>query len=589
MTLANFLEKFNFKKNPFLHSNADKEEKYLEQYFVKPNYFEEMWGDHEDPVSNIMYAPRGGGKTAQRLMFEKRGQEKKYNNLLIIKYTDHNLSNYKTTKEIDQSYHLIYLNRLMLLSFLNHLYSVGEYKYLFEFNYNERQYIYQLCKIYLYNTPKSFPKHAISSIKTLEDRLVDIWRNFKDPLSEIIKVISTAKGAEIDISKMTLNKKVLMSHRDNFLNIKDLLSRVGLKSIYFLIDKVDEQSITGNDPIASYEFIAPILKDLELLETPGIGFKFFLWDQLIPFCAESARPDRIRSYKYEWNYDSLRALFNKRIAVFSDNRYTDATNIYSDENSLGRHIVFSQNSPRDLIRIGEKVLSEQFNTNRGEYKFQRRTVNTAIEKFCEEKALELLKGNESYLKILKRLNSVSFVLEEIYEKSNTLKILGLEDFVNNLQSQRLLKVINKSTIISKIPAYEYAFSDVCLARVACKSSSSLESFIYQKIRDCSRCGVFSYRNFDHRYYQCLECDNGLNPEKKEKLIGSGDNDLFKKVEYLRDRKIQIKDEVNKKTKKLIGSGDNDLFKKVEFLRDRKIQIKDEANKKTEDHNQEQDT
>ena len=56
-----------------------------------------------------------------------------------------------------------------------------------------------------------------------------------------------------------------MSHKDNFLNIKELLSRLGFSTIYILVDKVDEQSLTGNDPKASYIFISELIKDLELL------------------------------------------------------------------------------------------------------------------------------------------------------------------------------------------------------------------------------------------------------------------------------------------------------------------------------------
>ncbi len=66
-----------------------------------------------------------------------------------------------------------------------------------------------------------------------------------------------------------------MSHKDNFLNLKEFLSRLGISTVYILVDKVDEQSITGNDPKASYAFISELIKDLELLETDGLGFKFF--------------------------------------------------------------------------------------------------------------------------------------------------------------------------------------------------------------------------------------------------------------------------------------------------------------------------
>src|SRR6266478_9807016 len=75
----------------------------------------------------------------------------------------------------------------------------------------------------------------------------------------------------------------------------DLLRSIGYRSVFILVDKVDEATITGNNAEHAFALIKPLLRDLELLQIPGIGFKFFLWDRLETYYREFARPDRVRS------------------------------------------------------------------------------------------------------------------------------------------------------------------------------------------------------------------------------------------------------------------------------------------------------
>lgn len=117
MTIEDYTRNLGFENNPFQYSNADKEIELLDAYFIKPDYFEDVWGNPYNPVSNIVYAPRGGGKTAQRIMIEKRAKD--YNDILTVTYTNHDLSEFRNIDEINLKYHLTYLNRLLLISFFN--------------------------------------------------------------------------------------------------------------------------------------------------------------------------------------------------------------------------------------------------------------------------------------------------------------------------------------------------------------------------------------------------------------------------------------------------------------------------------------
>src|SRR5947208_10187521 len=86
----------------------------------------------------------------------------------------------------------------------------------------------------------------------------------------------------------------------HFNELLGIAKAVGFNSTYVLVDRVDELAITG-DASATFQFIRPLLTDLPTLETGGVAFKFFLWDQIRePYAASGSRPDRVPVFPLEW-------------------------------------------------------------------------------------------------------------------------------------------------------------------------------------------------------------------------------------------------------------------------------------------------
>ncbi|GAB5418978.1 MAG: hypothetical protein Crog4KO_00410 [Crocinitomicaceae bacterium] len=504
ITKQEYIRALGFKENPFQYTNADKEVEILDQYFIKPDYFEDVWGEPENPVSNIVYAPRGGGKTAQRLMIEKRALD--IDEVMTITYTDHDLSNFKSADEITLSYHLEYLNRLMLLSFFDRLNQMNDFKYIHTFSTKERQFIYKLCRIYLLDTPASFPKQALSSLKMPTDHVIDVWRNFKEPIADVIKAISKSKGAEVDFSKIDLDEKVKLTHKDNFLNIKHFLERIGITTIYILVDKVDEQSLTGNDPKASYQFISELIKDLELLEMPGIGFKFFLWDAMKTYCVKDARPDRVFSFDLKWDFNGIAEMMNRRLSAYSGGKVSKAKDLFNVDWGLGRVILFSEFSPRDCIRICNRILSEQFKSSADPTTFEHPVINTSIDLFCKEKVSELLQ-TESNIRHLSRVGQVSFTIEELVSNKLAADSPAVRNIIQPWSSSGLLGKIGLVQRKSRKAVNEYAFQDIRMARYAC-SAMNLDDFVKSKVKRCGvdTCKLIAYRDFDRKNYNCVICN-----------------------------------------------------------------------------------
>ena len=502
-----YFRKLGFETNPFQYTNADNEIDYIDKYFIYPDYFENVWGDVTNPVSNIVYAPRGAGKTAQRIMIEKRA--KKYPNILTITYTNHDLSAFKTIDEVTISYHYQYLNRLLLLAFFDTLSQKDNFNYLYTFNFNERQFIYKLVRIYLFETPASFPKQAINSLKTIEDRVVGLWKNFKDPITKIIKEISKAKGLEVDISGIEVDKKLEFSHKDNFFNIISFIHKLDIETVYFLVDRVDEQTLTGNDPKSSYALISPLIKDLELLEHKGIGFKFFLWDSLRTYASIDARPDRVFSFDLEWTFNQLELMLNERVKTYSNGQITNFTKLFVDKKLLGRVILFSENSPRDCIRICNTILTEQFKSNPQSLIFEESIVNMSIDMFCKKKAQEIITNTSNYTHLTKT-GSVSFTIEELVNKKVGGDAAAVRNIINPWTTSEVLKKIGIVQQKNKRAVNEYAFQDIRLARVACPTLN-LQEFIDAKVKRCIQhnCKKISYRDFDKKTFDCPDCNTKL--------------------------------------------------------------------------------
>jgi hypothetical protein len=69
MSNDNLLHNLGFERDPFAKTNADEEE-LLESYFIEPPFFKAVHGDIDAPKSAVVYAPRGGGKTALKRRIE---------------------------------------------------------------------------------------------------------------------------------------------------------------------------------------------------------------------------------------------------------------------------------------------------------------------------------------------------------------------------------------------------------------------------------------------------------------------------------------------------------------------------------------
>src|ERR1017187_4075678 len=114
MSYSDLLHNLGFELDPFAKTNADEEE-LLKSYFIDPPFFKAVYGDLSTPKSAVVFAPRGGGKTALKRMLEISSLT---DDFLCVTYNQFGVSGLKL-KDIDLQYHFRNVVRLLLVGVLS--------------------------------------------------------------------------------------------------------------------------------------------------------------------------------------------------------------------------------------------------------------------------------------------------------------------------------------------------------------------------------------------------------------------------------------------------------------------------------------
>ena len=268
-----FFHHLGFVEDPFQSTNASDEPR-IHEYFIEPPYFASVLGDPAQPRSQVILAPRGGGKTAQRIMVERDASKKR--SYLCITY-DHFDAHFASGKlKTNLELHLFEISKYILIALLLDMAEKPGSAVLLE--KSERAILRWEVDNWL-NTfsPLEF-ETTVKSLSTWSERLGDIWRRYSGQISSLISAVAAKYDfGAVDISSTPLPQgsdhgsvHYLISQQVN------VASKLGYQAIYVLVDRIDETTWTNQDADASFQLIQPIVTDLQTLETQKMAFKFFL-------------------------------------------------------------------------------------------------------------------------------------------------------------------------------------------------------------------------------------------------------------------------------------------------------------------------
>ncbi len=502
---VSFWSRLGFKANPFQYTNADQEDE-LHKYFVPPQYFPSVWGDPQKPQSCVVFAPRGGGKSAQRRMIENQSIGSK---VLALQYTRFEFRPGMRISDIDIEYHLKNIIRICLIGFLMQTYEnkIGH----MVFNATEKRQVKDLCNFYLHDMNTEAVSAAVNAIMSPAEKAKKLFYENSWVIGPIIQILAKTYIG-IDLFPLTLQaddtsiRNVSKTHLENILL---LIKKLGYDSVYVLIDKVDETSLTSNNAQASFDLIAPMLKDLELLQMGNIAFKFFLWDEITPSFIKYARPDRITAFNMTWLEADLKNMMTRRLCAYSNNGKRNFGNLFDAkiapidvlEELLS---IFSQNSPRDMIRICRQMAAEQLKINPSDSHIGMTAATEGINRFCLDRAREVV--STKILEELQKTHRLDFTVN--YVANDIFKIdqnAARAKITSSWVVTGIIRRIDDTHIKGvKKPAHHFAVMDSRIARSIFPELNFLD-FLENKVREC-KCGEFVLRDWDISSNQiCQKC------------------------------------------------------------------------------------
>ena len=509
-----FFSLLSFDDNPFAHTNADEEERLLD-YFIPPPYFNAVFGNPKKPKSFIVFAPRGGGKSAQRRMIESKCEN---NNVLAITYDRFEFPSIQFAKDVTQVHHLQKIIRYCLMGILVTLYEKPDLKS--NLSKYDKNIFVELSKIYFDGIDQYELSQALNSLKSLKQKIQKIFNEL--PMNSIQSVINNIFGKDFDFTKFPEESKkpeaAYLKYRLGL--IQSIASKLEFDAIYILIDRVDEAELTGNNASATFDMLRPLLIDLELLELKGFGFKFFLWDKLESSYSEIGRTDRISQETLEWNDSMLIQMWEKRLQAYSNNKMSNLNSISdptTPHNIDELALIFAHRSPRDMIRIGAQIITEQQESNNTSKKITQNAIYRGIEKFCSIRAKEIV--SQKTLKDLKKIREMDFTIphlaNNIFKENHSTtrnRLMGWRregaivdiDRVDNPNPQQKTQV--KLLAIEDIRIGKEILPEI-----------SIPDFLNKHYKKCPKCGASVLRDWNEMFTstRCHDCQFDLSENEDQ--------------------------------------------------------------------------
>ena len=212
-----------------------------------------------------------------------------------------------------------------------------------------------------------------------------------------------------------------------------IIKQLGYSHISVCLDKFDEDNRMKNNAETVSSFIAPLLTDNKILETPELQLVIAVWE--IPF---NRIRDIVRTQKHfcpllSWPEYNLRNVLNKRLSIFSDHSLTDFNNLFDDDvnsESINEILYLSNGNPRDLWHIFNCIFQSQYSMNPNAKMISSAAIKMGLDDFVTHfnfyeyyPKKPNAKANSmdiyGYIKHLLKLPNTRFTKNQLREYANT--------------------------------------------------------------------------------------------------------------------------------------------------------------------------
>lgn len=362
-----WLKAHGFIENPFALREAGREGR-LSEYFVEGPYYDEVKGGADDPRSAFVFAARGCGKTAYRLMIQSSCRpDDRDSPILAIPYSDFSGVLAEANGDLSQVTPDQHLRAILVAGLTTLLREFVEAPQLFLKLPLKRWAIFKalvdahapllLHPTFLADRLREWEKEAMADLleEVTEQELANaLLATTSEPLPRFLHAFLFVPPESLPPGLPLI---------EHWRALMGLTQRTGLKAVYVLVNGLDESSETAISPqTGATNFILPLVANLSLMETPPVAFKFFLPFELLETLRESpaVRLDRLEQYHLEWQHDHLVRMLRSRLQVFSGGRISSLDAV-AEVDAAGRVDAqlarWACGSPRNLLLLGDTLLA----------------------------------------------------------------------------------------------------------------------------------------------------------------------------------------------------------------------------------------
>lgn len=331
ITESQWVSNFGFQRFPFDRPEAGNEEfarpDFLASCFVEPRGFERVFGQADSPVTSLLFAARGTGKTACRVMMDYYCQngsslsraEKNSQSDFILSIPHIRLDNVINIARKAQGavsptilfeYHALEIMRQAMPVFVNMVARNVEFadrlKNLSLSDFEDISLFLIYYSTYLSSPQKDFLRSLGVELPPRDKPMPGLeaqnYSNIHPPTWESV------------LYRERLEEASPLEHLSRWAK---LVKSIGIKSTYILVDGVDELEETASEPNYAHKLIRPLLNNLRLMdETPHLALKFFLPSDLesLILTDRAFRTDRgFVIEKIQWREEDLIKILRSRI------------------------------------------------------------------------------------------------------------------------------------------------------------------------------------------------------------------------------------------------------------------------------------
>lgn len=222
---------------------------------------------------------------------------------------------------------------------------------------------------------------------------------------------------------------------------------------------------------------------------------FSFWDKVEPFYRQDARPDRVPQYTLQWKRSGLKEVLSKRLSAYSEGKISSFDAIMESGEGIDDVICLLANgSPRNMIRLCEKIFAIQGDRDPNSKKIEYISVDRATVEFSEMLVVE--NYGDSILKEIQRVGRELFTTNYVANEILKISSNGARNKITLWVNLGLASLVGTVTVLpAKRPTNFYCVIDPQAVRLIHRSVK-LDKFLADRWLPCAYCETDNLINIE---------------------------------------------------------------------------------------------